>query len=65
MANTSIIVTMIGIGVCTAVGEEVCNAMGKGDIARWLKVGGVSLAALLALGIVISLINQTQQAFAS
>lgn len=60
---TQILLTMIGVGICTAIGEEVCNAMGKGDIARWLKVGGVSLAALMSLNIVLKLITQTKQVF--
>lgn len=61
---TGILVTMVSAGVITAVGEEVCNAMGKGDIAKWIKVGGVSLTAGLGIGLVIKLINQTKAAFA-
>lgn len=40
---TGILITMVSAGVITAVGEEVCNSLGKGDIAKWIKVGGVSL----------------------
>jgi Na+-driven multidrug efflux pump len=59
----SILITMVGAGVITAVGEEVTNAMGKGDIARWIKVGGVSLVAGLGIGLVIKLITQVKTAF--
>lgn len=61
---TGILITMVSAGVITAIGEEVCNAMGKGDIARWIKVGGVSLTAGLGVGLVIKLVNQVTQAFA-
>jgi len=60
----SILITMVSAGVITAVGEEVCNSMGKGDIARWIKVGGVSLTAGLGVGLIIKLITQVTSAFA-
>lgn len=60
---TGILITMVSAGVCTAIGEEITNAMGKGDIARWIKVGGVSLVAGLSVGLVIKLIGQVKSAF--
>ena len=60
---TGILITMVSAGVITAVGEEILNAMGKGDIAKWIRVGGVSLTAGLGLGLVVKLINQTRAAF--
>lgn len=60
---TSILITMVSAGVITAVGEEVCIAMNKGDIAKWIKVGGVSLTAGLAVGLVVTLISQVKDTF--
>lgn len=60
---TSILITMVSAGVITAVGEEITLSLGKGDIAKWIKVGGVSLCAGLGLGLVIKLINQVKSAF--
>jgi hypothetical protein len=54
---------MVSAGVITAVGEEITLSLGKGDIAKWIKVGGVSLCAGLGLGLVIKLINQVKSAF--
>lgn len=60
---TGILITMISAGVITAVGEEVCSALGKPDIGKWIKVGGVSLTAGLGVGLVITLVNQVTEAF--
>lgn len=61
---TGILITMVSAGVITAVGEEVCTVLGKPEIAKWIKVGGVSLTAGLGIGLVIKLVNQTKEAFA-
>lgn len=60
---SSVLITMVSAGMITAVSEEICNAMGKGDIARWIKVGGISLCISLALGLAIKAINQAKMAF--
>lgn len=60
---TGILITMVSAGVITCVGEEITNSLGKGDIAKWIKVGGVSLVAGLGLGLVVKLIQQAKSAF--
>lgn len=60
---TGILITMVSAGVITAVGEEITNAMGKGDISKYIKLGGVTLVAGLSIGLVIKLINQVKSAF--
>lgn len=61
---TSILITMVSAGVITAVGEEICASMGKTDIAKWIRVGGVSLTAGLGVGLIIKLVRQVTEAFA-
>lgn len=61
--TTGILVTMISAGVITAVGEEVCTVMNKPEIAKWIKVGGVTLTAGLGIGLVIDLLNKVKSAF--
>lgn len=61
---TNILITMISSGVITAIGDEVCSSLGRGDIAKWVRVGGISLTAGLGIGLVIKLVNQVKSAFA-
>ena len=61
---TSILITMVSAGVITAVGEEICIAMNKMEMAKWIKVGGVTLVAGLAVGLVIELIDKVKVTFA-
>lgn len=61
---TGVLVTMVSAGVITAVGEEVCTILGKPEIGKWIKVGGVSLTAGLGIGLVVQLVNKTTSAFA-
>lgn len=65
MQMTGILISMITSGVVTAVGEEICIALGKGELAKWVKAGGVSLTTGLGIGLVVKLINQVRSAFGS
>lgn len=60
---TGILMSMVSAGIITAVGEEVLNAMGRTDQAKWVRVGGASLTAGLGVGLVIKLVNQVKSAF--
>lgn len=58
-----IIISMVSVGVATAVGEEVLSAMGKVSEAKWVRVGGTTATAGLGLGLVVKLIGQVKSAF--
>ena len=46
--NITTIITMLGIGVGSAIGEKVLNAFGKSDMASFINIAG--LAGLAGLG---------------
>ena len=48
--NTGLIITMGFVAIGTAVTEKICDAMGKGDIAQWVRLGGTSLVGASAVG---------------
>lgn len=61
--NTGLLLTMVSCGVITAVGTKVCGILGETDIAQYVKVGGVSLTGIIAIGIVIQLISTVKKLF--
>lgn len=56
--TTGIIIGMVGIGVGAAVGEKILNALGKGEMANFVNIAGMSGMGVTAVGAVISLISQ-------
>jgi hypothetical protein len=61
--NTGLIITMGFVAIGTAVTEKVCDALGKGDMSQWVRLGGTSLVGASAVGLAISLLNQVKKAF--
>ena len=57
MNCTAIIITLGGLGVATAVGEKISNAIGQTEIATYIKVGGTSGAGIVAIGLVYKLLS--------
>lgn len=55
--NTGLIVTMGLVAVGTAVCEKICEALGKSDMASWIRVGGTSLVGATAISLAIKLIQ--------
>ena len=50
------IITMVGIGVGSAVGEKVLNCMGKTDMASFVNITGLSGVGATAVYFVVDLI---------
>lgn len=61
--NTGLIITMAMCGIGTAVSEKILDALGKGDMSAWVRVGGTSLVGASAIGLAINLLNQVKNAF--
>ena len=57
------ILTMVGIGVATAVGEEIANGMQKPNVAKWIALGGGTGTALMSLGLVVEVIDTVASCF--
>lgn len=57
MNSTSIIVSLGGLAVATAVGGKIASALGEMDIAQYIKVAGVSASGLTAIGIIMKLLS--------
>jgi hypothetical protein len=60
---TGILISMVSAGVVCAVGEEILVNLGKGEMAKWVRVGGGSLVAGLGVGLVIKLIGTVKKSF--
>lgn len=58
------VLSIAAVGIATAVGEKICNVIGRPDIGEYVKVAGVGLTGGVAIGIAVSLIKQTAEAFA-
>lgn len=52
------ILTMLGIGVGSAVGEKVLNAFGKSDMASFVNIAGLTGIGGTAVYMVVDLINK-------
>lgn len=61
--NATLIVTMGFVAVGTAVAEKVCTALGKQDMAEWIRVAGISLVGVTAVGLAINLLNKVKGMF--
>ena len=55
MAMAGTLIAMTGIGVATAVAEEILVSLQKTNLAKWVKVGGVTGTALVGVSIISSL----------
>lgn len=56
--NIGTIITMVGVGVGTAIGEKVLNSMGKTDLASFVNIAGLSGVGATAVYFVVDLINK-------
>lgn len=56
--TTGVIIGMVGLGVGAAVGEKILLAFGKGDMANFVNIAGLSGLGIIAIGAVIKLIQQ-------
>ena len=56
--NIGTIITMVGVGVGTAIGEKVLNCMGKTDLASFVNIAGLSGVGATAVYFVVDLINK-------
>jgi hypothetical protein len=61
--NAALIVTMGLVGVGSAVCEKVLVAMGKADTAEWIRVGGISLVGVTAVGLAVNLLKTVKGMF--
>ena len=56
--NVTTIITMLGIGVGSAIGEKVLNAFGKSDMASFINIAGLSGLGATAVYFIVDLINK-------
>lgn len=54
--SVTTILAMLGVGVGTAIGEKVLNALGKGDMASFLNIAGLSGLGATAVYFIVDLI---------
>lgn len=52
------IITMLSIGVGTAIGEKVLNAFGKSDMASFINIAGLSGLGATAVYFIVELITK-------
>lgn len=52
------IITMLSIGVGTAIGEKVLNAFGKPDMASFINIAGLSGLGATAVYFIVELITK-------
>lgn len=57
------IIAITATAIATAVGEKICNVIGRPDIGEYVKVAGVGLTGSLAIGIASSLLKQVADTF--
>ncbi|WP_297711967.1 hypothetical protein [Clostridium sp.] len=54
--NVTTIITMLGIGVGSAVAEKVLNAFGKADMASMINIAGLTGLGATAVYFIVDLI---------
>ena len=52
------ILTRLGLGVGSAVGEKVLNSLGKSDMASFVNIAGLSGLGATAVYMIVDLINK-------
>ena len=57
MNTTTVIITLGGLSVATAIASKIAGAIGEVDIANYIKVAGVSGAGITAIGLVYKLLG--------
>ena len=56
--NVTTIITMLGIGVGSAVAEKVLNAFGKSDMASFVNISGLAGLGAMAIYFIVELIGK-------
>lgn len=56
--NVTTIITMLSIGVGSAVGEKVLNAFGKSDMASFINIAGLSGLGATTVYFIVDLISK-------
>ncbi|WP_305153825.1 hypothetical protein [uncultured Clostridium sp.] len=56
--SVSTILTMLSIGVGSAVGEKVLNAFGKSDMASFINIAGLTGLGATAVYFIVDLIGK-------
>lgn len=57
------IVAITATAITTAVGEKICNVMGRPDIGEYVKISGIGLSGGLAVSIISNLLKQVAETF--
>ena len=57
MNTTTIIISLGGLAVATAVCEKIANSIGQTEIATYIKVGGISGSGIVAIGLAYKLLS--------
>lgn len=52
-----LLLAITSTGIITAVGEKLLNVFGKGEMANFLNIAGLSGIGIIALGLVYKLIE--------
>ena len=61
MISSSLIITMLGIGVGCGIGETILIAVGKSDLARFIGITGLACMGTVAVGFSVELISKLAQ----
>lgn len=56
--NIGTIITMLSIGVGSAIGEKVLNAFGKSDMASFINIAGLAGLGATAVYFIVDLISK-------
>lgn len=57
MSTTSILISMVSIGVCGSISEKLLSSFGKQELASFVNIASLSSVGLTGLGLVIKLLQ--------